>query len=120
MSKILTWVDDGKGGQRKLIRDVEPEDQVEVIVKPEWVKKEAERRILNIMDRDKQRNVMAKGLQMVIEHGPDVSLWPPEEQARAAATLTVWVQIEAIRAASNLIEAMNPVPNDFRDDKYWP
>ncbi len=44
--------------------------------------------------------------------------WTAEEVARAAELEQVDLAIEAIRAASNSIEAAPPL--DFRDDRYWP
>jgi hypothetical protein len=32
----------------------------------------------------------------------------------------MWNRIKAIRAASDEIEAMNPIPRDYQDDKHWP
>lgn len=44
--------------------------------------------------------------------------WTAEEAARAAQLEQMDLAIEAIRAASNTLEA-DP-PDDFADDKYWP
>lgn len=46
--------------------------------------------------------------------------WTAEEAARAAALEAADAAIEAIRAASNTLEAMQPVPADYRDDGRWP
>lgn len=46
--------------------------------------------------------------------------WTPEEAARAAELEAADQAIEAIRAASNVLEAMDPVPADFADDGRWP
>lgn len=46
--------------------------------------------------------------------------WTPEESARAAMLEAVDTQIEAIRAASNVVEAMTPIPADYADDSRWP
>jgi len=44
----------------------------------------------------------------------------PEEQARKQQLQQIDAAIEAIRAASNRLEAMNPIPDDFGDDRWWP
>ena len=31
----------------------------------------------------------------------------------------VWAQIKALRARSDTLEAMTPVPADYADDKWW-
>ncbi len=46
--------------------------------------------------------------------------WTPEEQARAVQLEQFDQLIEAIRAASNSLEAMNPIPSNYTDDVYWP
>ena len=44
--------------------------------------------------------------------------WTAEEAIRAAELKAVDVAIEAIRTASNVLEAMPP--GDYRDDRHWP
>ncbi|MBU2583146.1 MAG: hypothetical protein KJ622_15665 [Alphaproteobacteria bacterium] len=44
--------------------------------------------------------------------------WTPEEAARAAALEQVDAMLEAIRAASNAMEADPPA--DYTDDRHWP
>lgn len=83
------------------------------------VKAEAERRILKILPEYKQRNVIAKGLEMVLANGLDLSKWPEAEQRRATTALAQWSEIEKIRAKSDELEAMEPIPPDYRNDKYW-
>jgi hypothetical protein len=74
---------------RKVTRPPDPPAPVAA-----WeVKAEAERRILSRFPLWKQLNM--------IRAGEDLS------------------EIDAIRAASNRIERMDPIPLDFRDDKYW-
>lgn len=46
--------------------------------------------------------------------------WTPEEAARAAMLETVDAQIEAIRAASNALEALDQIPADYAADSRWP
>lgn len=46
--------------------------------------------------------------------------WTPEEAIRAAQLEAIDAAIEAIRSASNAIEAMVPIPADFADNGYWP
>ena len=44
----------------------------------------------------------------------------PEEAARKAALSQVDAAIEAIRTASNVLEAMSPIPADYAADSRWP
>jgi hypothetical protein len=86
-------------------------------VTAEQVKAEARSRIIAIADEDRQRNMTARGLEL-LRQGPDT--WTPEEQAEVDAIDAIWQQIKAIRAASDTIEAMSPIPADFTDPAYWP
>jgi hypothetical protein len=46
--------------------------------------------------------------------------WTAEERTRAAELEAADQAIEAIRAASNVLEAMDPVPKDYDNvDKWW-
>lgn len=44
--------------------------------------------------------------------------WTPEQATRAAQLVAADAMVEAIRAASNVMEP-NP-PQDYADDKHWP
>ena len=46
--------------------------------------------------------------------------WTPEEAARVVELQQIDAALEAIRAASNVLEAMDPIPADFADDANWP
>lgn len=83
------------------------------------VKAEANRRIEAIMPDFKQRNALALGMETVMTYGADPANWPAEMQQINAATLGKWTAIKAIRTRSDEIEAMAPIPADFRDDSYW-
>lgn len=83
---------------------------------PERVKREANRRIIAIAPEWKQRNLLA---QAAILAAKGRSSWTAEEQAAWDAGEAIWVRISAIRAASDALEEMDPIPSDYRDDKYW-
>lgn len=80
------------------------------------VKTEAMRRILAILPEWKQRNLTA---QAVVLAAKGAANWTAEEQAAWEAGTALWGRIVAIRTASDVIEAMDPIPDDFADDKYW-
>lgn len=84
------------------------------------VKLEANRRIEAIMPDFKQRNALALGMETVMTYGADPAVWPPQLQQLNGAMLAKWAAIKAIRTKSDEIEAMDPIPADFRDDTYWP
>jgi hypothetical protein len=83
----------------------------------ERVKDDAYRRIVAICPEWKQRNLTAQAAQLAKKGETN---WTPEEAAAWAAGEAIWNQIAAIRAASDVIEAMDPIPVAFMDDIYWP
>lgn len=99
---------------------------------PDDVRAEASRRMqalfeardaahLTILISNAQReaarlHTLRLGIPGVVE-GRD---WTAEEAARAVALYAADHAIEAIRAASNALEAMTPVPADYADARWWP
>lgn len=81
------------------------------------VKFEAMRRILEIAPEWRQRNLTARAV-VLTQKGQ--ASWTVEEQAEWDAGMVLWQQIEAIRAASDAIEAMTEIPQDYTSDIYWP
>lgn len=80
------------------------------------VKAEAARRILALCPEWKQRNLIA---QAVILQDKGRANWTPEEQAAWDAGAALWAQIAAIRAKSDQIEAMDPIPHDVENNAIW-
>lgn len=89
----------------------------ERVITVQEVKAEAYRRIVAICPEWKQRNLTAQAAQLAKKGEAN---WTPEEAAAWAAGEAIWNQIAAIRAASDVIEAMNPIPVAFMDEIYWP
>lgn len=83
------------------------------------VKAEAARRIEAIMPDFKQRNVMAWGLETMMAYGTDIADWPAPLQAVHTQAQVAWDAIKAIRVRSDEIEAMTPIPVDFRSEEHW-
>lgn len=82
----------------------------------EMVKAEAYSRIIALCPEWKQRNLTAQAAQLAKKSEAN---WTPEEQAAWDAGEALWNQIAAIRAKSDLLEAMDPIPVDYTLDKYW-
>jgi hypothetical protein len=80
------------------------------------VKGEAARRILAILPEWKQRNLTARAAELAKIGQAN---WTQAEADEWAAGQALWDQIKAIRAKSDQIEAMDPIPADFADDTYW-
>lgn len=83
------------------------------------IKAEARRRILLIMTEDQQRNTLAAGQAAVMQYGSNPVDWPAELQERQLSAMAAWAEIERLRARSNEIEQMDPIPTDMSDDHLW-
>ncbi len=83
------------------------------------IKAEAGRRILARFPDWKQANMTARGVELV---GIRVvaGTWTPEEAAEAEALGTAWDWIKAVRAASDALEALDPIPADIAGAALWP
>lgn len=82
----------------------------------EGVKAEAYRRIVAICPEWKQRNLTAQAAQLAKKGEAN---WTPEDATAWADGEAIWDEVAAIRAASDRIEAMDPLPADFVKDTYW-
>jgi hypothetical protein len=78
---------------------VVPKEPVAPIITPEQVKAQAWGRIMARYPDWKQLNLMREG---------------------GLALDTMSAFIDAVRAASNALEALNSIPIDFADDTHWP
>ncbi len=83
------------------------------------VKEEAGRRITAIMPEHKQRNALAEMLDSIGKHGADLAQWPDAERIIAATHQAAWDEIKRLRERSDALERMDPVPDDFTDDRHW-
>lgn len=83
------------------------------------IKAECRRRILLIMDEDQQRNALAAGQAATMQFGADPTRWPSELQARQAAAMAAWTEIERLRARSNEIEKLEILPGSISADRLW-
>lgn len=83
------------------------------------VKKEAERRILLVMTDYQQRNELNFLQESMINFGIDVTSWPADLKQFYFEYKRKWDEIKRLRARCANIEAMTPVPENFRDDIHW-
>lgn len=83
------------------------------------VKLEARRRILARYPDWKQINMTARSVELLAAR-PLNAAWSAAEQAEADALQAAWDWIKAIRAASDVIEQMSPLPADYAADFRWP
>jgi hypothetical protein len=80
------------------------------------VKAEANRRIVDIAPEWRQRNMTARGVEL-LSIGRDA--WTPEQRDEHLYLEAIWEEVKKIRAKSDDIEEMDSIPEDFKDDKYW-
>jgi hypothetical protein len=82
------------------------------------IKAEAGKRIVAICPEWKQRNYIATDLTYtkIIQDGGTLTT---EQESDRAEIESVWESIQSIRTKSDEIEAMTPIPADFKDDSYW-
>ena len=83
------------------------------------VKAEAYRRIIRIIPEWKQRNLTARAAELAMKVAAGGTL-TAAEQGEWDAGQVIWDKIKAVRAASDTIEAMSPIPRDFRARAEWP
>lgn len=94
-----------------------PDEEKEFLIQS--VKAEARRRINSIMSDAEQRNSLADQQMAILTFGSDVSNWPEEIRQETVIDLRKWEEIRRLRSISNDIEKMDPIPEDYNDDKYW-
>lgn len=82
------------------------------------VKSEAHRRIIDLCPEWKQRNLTAQAV-ILAKQVADGEALTVEQQAAWDAGQALWAQIAAIRAKSDAIETMSPIPHNFSNDNYW-
>lgn len=85
---------------------------------PNDVRREAQRRINLLFPEWKQRNMNEARLELMESRIENGSLTTAE-----LAVLSVlkenWAMIKAVRAASNVLEATDPIPLNYRDNIHW-
>ena len=87
-----------------------------IVITPDDVRAEAQRRILAIAPQHVQANMTARGVELLYK---GVANLTPAEQAEAQAAFTLFDAIKKLRAASNVLEQATPIPLDYEQDNYW-
>lgn len=80
------------------------------------IKDEAARRILALAPEWRQRNAIARGLELLEKRDAGTPLTADEEAERAAIQ-SMWDAIKAIRERSDDLE--RTLPNDYQNDAHW-
>ena len=88
----------------------------DLIVYPTQVKAEAGRRIIVLCPDWKQRNMAIRYPELLYKGLQNLST---TEQYELEEIQKVFAQIVILRNKSDELELMNPIPSDYREDKYW-
>lgn len=81
------------------------------------VKREARRRIVAEIPDWKQRNLLARQVELMARL-VDTTAFSPAEQAEWDAAQAWWTRVKDLRAASAAME--DAPPDDFKDNARWP
>lgn len=89
------------------------------------IKEEAQRRIIGLVGASdlqncliKQLNAQMRATELVNKRALGAEL-TEAETAEAGALQALAAAIKSIRAASDALEALDPIPEDYRDDAHW-
>ena len=80
---------------------------------------ETRRRITQRFPDWKQANMTARGVEL-LNIRVAVGSWTAPQAQEAAELGAAWDWIKTVRAASDAIEALAPIPADFASDTRWP
>ncbi|HEY5830054.1 MAG TPA: hypothetical protein VIV01_16970 [Hyphomicrobiaceae bacterium] len=93
--------------------------ELEAEARIDAVKAEARRRITQRFPDWKQANMTARGVEL-LNIRVAVGSWTAPQAQEAAELGAAWDWIKTVRAASDAIEALAPIPADFASDTRWP
>lgn len=117
---LAVAVREGNSMYREVLQWVEEGNEIAAPDKPTVssadVRIERQRRIYLIADPDKQAFYQRLMISW-LEQGKDT--WTPEQIVQVAAIRAGNQAIDAIVAKANELEAMEPIPTDYTDDKWW-
>jgi hypothetical protein len=114
----LRWQDPDRD-QPTLDAVLAKQAELEAKARIDAVKAEARRRITQRFPDWKQANMTARGVELTFKLAQGQSLDAPEA-AEVAALQAAWAWIKNVRSASDAIEALAPIPEDFASDIRWP
>lgn len=86
---------------------------------PSHVKAECRRRILARFPEWKQANMTARGVELQDSWRRNGTL-SADEQADADSFAAAWAWIKSVRSASDVIESLETIPEDYAADHWWP
>ena len=80
------------------------------------IKEEAHRRIVQVVPEWKQLNLLARSTELVKIGEQN---WTEAEREEVVLIESIWDKVKQLRAKSDELEAISPIPDDYQDDKYW-
>jgi hypothetical protein len=84
----------------------------------DYVRAEARRRIIAVYPGWAQANMTARAVELV--KTLSTGTLTADEQTELAALEGAWAWIKSVRASSNTLEVMSPIPADYTADQRWP
>jgi hypothetical protein len=105
--------------EAELASVLRPYGLVGPVVLAEDVKAEAQRRIYEHYPEWRQLNMTARGIELQ-DIWREAGQWTEQESADAKACRQAWEWIKSVRAASDALEALSPIPTGYRNDENWP
>ena len=120
MSELFKQVVTSNGLRTKI--PLTPED-IDVIgkiapepVSVDQVNAEAQRRIYNVMPQHEQANTTARAAVLAAKGSDN---WTDADLAAWDAGLAEYMSIARLRAYSDSLNMMDPIPQDYAADKWW-
>ena len=80
------------------------------------IKREASKRIITIAPEWKQSNMLARALTLLRKGEANLTT---AEALEVSGMDEVWTEIQRIRSVSDTLEAVDPPPDGFADDRHW-
>ena len=96
--------------------EIDQYDQVHYAEMVNLVKIEAHRRIVQVVPEWKQLNLLARSTELVKIGEQN---WTAAEREEVVLIESIWDKVKQLRAKSDELEAISPIPDDYQDDKYW-
>ena len=87
-------------------------------VGPHFTAAEAERRVNDVLAPSEQVSALHEVVEMVVQHGTDVSKWPSVAKARKAELDEKWNYLGEVRERARAHAPSAPI--DPSSDKVWP
>lgn len=114
-----------RGGDFSIITEdglLVADDRAVLALRIKEIKDECAKRINGVLPDHKQRNALAREMELLMLFGPDLEFWPPNASDERQQYRTAWTEIERLRAVSNELEdkaRSGTLEGNLREDALW-